>query len=374
MARSELTERLLGGRMTRREFHRRMAAAGLGFAAVPLAAPRARAAAPELTVFEWSGYDVPEMHPAFVAKYGASPNFSLFSTEEEALQKLLAGFVVDLMHPCSYNIKRWRDAGVLKPIDVSRLSHYENVWERFRTIPETSFDGQAYFVPFDAGLSSILYRTDLVDPADVADPSWALLFNEKYKGRLSMYDTDTTLIEIATRIKGWYGEYLALPDDKLAEVKKVLVAQRDLMRFYWSDQTQLEQAMASGEVVAAYAWNGSYSNLKKQGLSVAYMVPKEGVLSWCCGMVRHAQAPGDDTATYDFLDAMLDPEAGKGLMAAGYFHSNRKTYDLIEPQVLADMGVADPETTFAALEIGPEPEEPHRTKYISLVNEVKSGT
>jgi len=42
------------------------------------------------------------------------------------------------------------------------------------------------------GLSSVLYRTDLVDAADVADPSWGLLFNEKYKGKLSMYDTDTT--------------------------------------------------------------------------------------------------------------------------------------------------------------------------------------
>jgi hypothetical protein len=43
---------------------------------------------------------------------------------------------------------------------VSRLPEYENIWERFRTIPETSFDGKVYFMPSDAGLSSVLYRTD----------------------------------------------------------------------------------------------------------------------------------------------------------------------------------------------------------------------
>ncbi len=372
---SEIIQRLKGGRAGRRDLMRVLAGAGLALASVPIMARRAAAAAPELTVMEWAGYDVPEIHPGYINKYGAGPTFSIFATEEEALQKMLGGFVADLMHPCSYNIKRWKDAGILQPIDVSRVPRYADIWERFRAIPETSFDGKPYLVPFDAGLSSVIYRTDLVDAADVADPSWGLLFNEKYKGRLSMYDTDTTFIEIAARISGMYADYLHLSDEQLGTIKEMLAKQKELMKFYWSDQAQLEQAVASGEIVAAYAWNGSVTNLKKQGVPVEYMVPKEGILGWCCGMVRHAEAPGDEQAAYDLIDAMLDPEVGKYfVLEQGYYHANSKTYDLIGPEKLAEVGLSDPAATFGALNIEPEPEEPYRSKYIALVNEVKAGT
>ena len=364
---------LRSGKMSRRDLNRALAAVGLSFAAMPLTARGSRAAG-NLTFFTWAGYDVPEAAPQYGAKYGGTPDFSIFASEEEALQKMLAGYSPDLMHPCSYNITRWKDAGILQPIDVSRLPEYANIWERFRTIPETSFDGKVYFVPWDAGLSSVLYRTDKVDPADIADPSWSLLFNEKYKGKLSMYDTDTTFIEIAARVRGWYKDYLHLNDEQLAEIKGMLAKQRELMKFYWSDNTQLEQAIAAGEIVAAYAWSGSYAALRKQGIPVDYMVPKEGILGYSCGLVLNAKAPGDEQAAYDFLNALLDPESGKWLIEqSGYFHSNRRTYKIVDPKILSDMGASDPEATFAALTLDPEPDEPYRSKYIELVNNVKAG-
>ena len=51
----------------------------------------------------------------------------------------------------------------LPSIDVSRLSHWPDVWESFKAIPETSFDGQTFFMPWDTGNVSIVYRADLVD-------------------------------------------------------------------------------------------------------------------------------------------------------------------------------------------------------------------
>jgi len=365
---------LRAGKLSRRDLNRALASFGFGLAALPLVSKPAAAAA-NLNVFTWGGYDVPEAVPQYVAKYGGPPNFSLFSTEEEALQKMVAGFDVDLAHPCHYNIKRWKDAGILQPFDVTRIPEYENIWERFRTIPQTSFDGQVYFIPWDAGTSSVAYRTDLVDPADVADPSWGLLFNEKYKGKLSMYDTDTTLIEIAARVLGIYGDYLHLSDEQLeTKIKPMLVKQRELMKFYWAENTQIEQAMAAGELVAAYCWSGSYATMKGQGVPVGYMVPKEGILGYACGLVRHAKAPGDEAAAYDFVNALLDPESGKWLIeSAGYFHSNRRTYKIVDPTLLSNMGASDPEATFSSLAIEPEPEEPYRSKYIEFVTNVKAG-
>jgi len=359
---------------SRRDFNRLLGSAGLAMAALPIVARPARTAG-NLTVFTWSGYDIAELCPKYVAKYGDVPDYAIFASEEEALQKMAGGYNVDLAHPCHYNIKRWKDGGVIQPFDTARIPEYGNIWERFRTIPATSFDGQVYFIPWDAGTSSVVYRTDLVDPADVADPSWALLFNEKYKGRLSMYDTDTTFIEIAARISGMYEDYQHLTDEQLAKLKPLLVKQKTLMPYFWSDQTQVENGIASGELVAAYAWSGSYATLKSQGVAVNYMTPKEGILGYSCGLVRGAKPPGSEEAAYDFINALLDPEVGKYLIEAqGYYHSNSKTYDLIDKEKLANLGLADPAATFGALTLDPEPEEPYRSKYIQFITEIKAGS
>lgn len=372
MNRNELLDRLAGGRLSRRDFGRALAAAGVAVAALPVIGRPARAEA-DLTVFGWSGYEVPELYPSFMEKYGQAPNYPLFGAEEEALQKLRGGFEADVVHPCSYNVKRWKDAGVIRPIDVTRLSNYPDIWDGFKTIPDTVYGEDVYFVPFDCGNASIVYRTDLVDAADAT--SWDLLFNEKYAGKLSMYDTDTTIIEIAARILG-YDNYTTLSDEQLATIKPMISKQRDLLRFYWSDYTQIEQAIAAGEVVAAYAWNGSVKTLREQGVEVAYMNPKEGMLTWVCGLCLSASPPGDEQAAYDFIDAMISPEAGQFLLSGpdmGYGHSNRKAYELVDPKLLEDLGWTDPEAVFARPDVSNEADEPYRSKYIALVDQVKAG-
>ena len=63
-----------------------------------------QAADKSLTVFDWSGYETPDFHPAYVEKHADSPKFTYFGDEEEALQKLKAGFRADVAHPCSQSI------------------------------------------------------------------------------------------------------------------------------------------------------------------------------------------------------------------------------------------------------------------------------
>ena len=59
--------------------------------------------------------------------------------------------------------------------------------------------------PLGLGLSqSILYRKDKVDPADA--PSWELFWNEKYKGKISMWDGGSTPVEIAGLLIGPAGQ------------------------------------------------------------------------------------------------------------------------------------------------------------------------
>src|SRR3546814_6965581 len=72
-----------------------------GVALLALTAAPAVAADPDLTVFDWAGYEDPAFHQDYLEKHSDSPSFAYFGDEEEAFQKLRAGFRADLGHPCS---------------------------------------------------------------------------------------------------------------------------------------------------------------------------------------------------------------------------------------------------------------------------------
>jgi len=334
MEKTELRGRLSDGTLSRRQLNRLLGAAGIAVVTVPLTPQRAWAD-DQVTYFTWSGYDVPDFFPGYVKKYGTNPNLPVFSDEEEAFQKLRAGFFADVAHPCSGRIKRWRDAGVVQSIDTSRLSNWGDVFAVLKTVNGAGDDGKQWFIPIDWGNTSVLYRADLVQPKE---ESWTLLWDERYKGRLSIGEDITDTAIICGLLAGVQDPY-AMTDADIAKVKELLIKQKPLLRFYWSDTTVLEQAMATGEVVAASAWNSSIATLRKQGIDVKYMNPKEGRLTWCCGLVLTAEAKETDKA-YDLIDAMLSPEAGVWLINYGYGHSNRKAFEQVSEEVLAERGLA----------------------------------
>ena len=371
---SKTIDRLASGRhVSRRELNAAMASLGLATVAMPLIGGKARAAGDVVEYFTWSGYEVPELHPSYQTKYGDDHvSASFFGGEEEALSKLRTGYHADVAHPCSYSVRRWVDAGVAAPIDTSRLSNWPDVFPQIQNLEDTMFDGQHYFVPFDWGSSSVLYRTDLVDPEYVKDETWAIFLDDRYAGRLTMYDTDV-IITIAAMIRGW-DNLATLSDEQLAEIRPDLVKMNANMRFYWTDATQVTQALASGEIVAGYAWNGMMGELLDQGVPIGYMNPKEGQITWVCGLTRDPRGEADEQMVYDFIDAMISPEAGVfQIEVYNYGHSNKKAFADVSEETLQRMGMSDVDAVFnSGLFIPSSPAE-YEEKYLQLADEVKAG-
>jgi len=339
MEKNELLDRIADGRMTRRDLHKALASVGLMAVAMPLV-PRAARAEDQATYYTWSGYDVPEFMPGYVEKYGTTPNLPIFAEEEEAFTKLRAGYQVDVSHPCSGRIRRWRDAGILQPIDTSRLSNFGDMFPTLQSINGADEGGQ-WFVGVDWGNTSVVYRTDLVD---IQEDSWTILWDERYAGKLSMGEDVTDTAIIAALVAGVADPY-NMTDEDLAKIKDLLAKQKPLLRFYWSDNTTMEQALATGELVASSAWNSSVLTLRNQGLPVKFMSPKEGILTWCCGLVLMKDAPQVDKA-HDLIDAMISPQAGQWLITQqGYGHSNSKSFDLVDDATLASLGLPRDPTT-----------------------------
>jgi spermidine/putrescine transport system substrate-binding protein len=330
-------ERLTDRKMDRRVFGKVLAAAGLAMVTIPLL-PRRAAAADEVIYYTWSDYNTSDLFPAYVEKHGAPPETPVFGDNEEALQKLRGGFIADVTHPCSTMTRRWREAGMLAPIDTAKLSNWGDLFEPLKTLPTTVADSQQWFIPFDWGQTSITYRTDLVD-LQGQDESWGLLWDERYKGKLGTM----AAAEDAWWCAAIYAGVDVLKEVTQADIDKVrplLEKQRPLLRFYSSDSTQVEQALASGEVVAAMTWNQSPLGLTKQGVKVKFANPKEGALTWCCGLVLLKKAPHPDKAL-DLIDAMIDPRAGKYLIEEfGYGHSNPKSFEGIDEADLVARGLS----------------------------------
>lgn len=356
---------LRSGGMTRRQMLAGLASVGV--VALPLKPARAQGV--NLSVLSWAGYEDPSLHPAFAKKYGASPSFTFMGELEEGLQKLRGGFAPDVAHPCVSSVERWKDAGVLKPLDTGKIAQWNDIFPEFQKLDGVQIGADTYNMPWDWGNESVLYRHDKIQPAD---NSIAFLLDERLKGQISMFDSVESVSAIAGTLSGAKQPW-AMTDAEIAKAVPIMRKLNANVRFYWTDATQLTQAMASGEILAAWAWNAAVVELKKQNVPVTYMHPKEGLFTWVCGLSLVKNGKGNETQAYDFLNAMLDPESGKTLVDWGYGHSNRKTFEIVPKQQLAAMGIPDPielmKTSYVYRPIPPATKE----KLIKIFDTIKAG-
>ena len=337
MEKNEFIDKLAEGKMTRRQVTRALASFGIITAAFPLLPTRGQAAAEDQpTVFVWGGYEEEGFHAEYDSKYGEPPNFAAFGDEEEAFAKMRAGFNPDVVMACSYKVGIWRDAGIISPIDTSRLSHWDEIIPSLKNIDGVVVDGERWWVCQDWAQTSITYRTDLVD---IEEESWGLLWDKRYAGRLAMIDSLIDGVMVAAIYGGAKDPFNMTPDE-VAMTKKLLQEQLPLLRFYGDASTITQQALASGEVVAAATWNDSALLLSDQGLPVRFMQPKEGVMTWTCGLcLMSGGDPAKLDQAYDVIDAYLSPETGKyEIENWGFAHANAKAFDLVSEEDLVARG------------------------------------
>ena len=339
--------------LTRREFSRTLAAAGLSLAALPVPRGTARAAGAP-TYFTWRGYDTPALFPEYIETHEENPAFTTFRDPEEAFRAVRAGFEVALVHPCYEAVPRWRDADLIQPIDTTRLPFWGGVMPKLKDLPGTRFLGRQWFVPVDWGQTSFTYRTDLVALPEEGE-TWGLLWDERYRGRIAVSDHLQDAWWCAAIHAGLDLERIG--DADLPTVRSLLVEQRPLLRAYASDPAVLEQGLASGEIVAAMTWNESAVRLRAQGLPVKFANPAEGALTWCCGVVLRKNTPDLDKA-HDLINALLDPRAGAHLIDAfGYGHANINAFDRVDKARLTRLGLSEKphEVVRDAVFVGPQP-------------------
>ena len=303
----------------------------------PTAVPTAASTGP-LVVLEWSGYELPEFWGPFAEKHpDVSVEYSFFAEDAEAFAKLQSGFEADVIHPCSGWPKVYVDNGLLQPIDTSRLSNWPGVRQSLAEAGQVG--GQQYLIPWDWGYESILVRTDKV--SEIPD-SWADLWDPQYAGHVTIFDAGETAQVVAALALG-FDPWNTTPEQQ-AEIKQKLIDLRPNLLNYWSDFTELNQLVASGDVwVASNAWNDAYVSARDEGVPVEYITPAEGRLGWVCGFAISSKTKNLDLA-YDYIDAALAPESMAYLSNEyGYGASNAEALPLTDPEFVTTFALDRPE-------------------------------
>ncbi|WP_225309174.1 ABC transporter substrate-binding protein [Hypericibacter adhaerens] len=325
--------------MAKRIGRRGMLTGAAALLAASIMAP-ALQAADGLTVFDWAGYDDPNFHQAYTARYSTPPSFTFFADDDEGFQKARAGFKADLAHPCLTTAAKWREAGLIQPIDTARIAAWNDIIPALKELPGVVQDGKVWMVPFDWGNALLIVRTDQVPEAD---RTLDIFTNPRYKGRIAVSGSVDDAYALAMLALGMQ-KFEDLNDPaKFQQASDYLAKVRDNQKFYWTDPTQLDQSIASGEIVAAWAWNQSVTAGQGNGVPVeAVTGPKAGASTWVCGYVDMVDGPGSKDLAYDYLNALLDPSAGKYILEAwGYGHSNGKSFAVADKAAVARFGYDD---------------------------------
>ena len=231
----------------------------------------------------------------FEALTGIKVEYTTFDSNESLFAKLKSGSAsYDVIIPSDYMVARLAEAGMLHKLNYENIPNFSKYVDDSFKNPE--YDKQnEYSVPYMWGTVGLIYNTKYVDEADVAEQSWSLLWNEKYAGKILMFDNSRDAFAIACKKLGY--SMNTTNTEELSEAAAELAKQREVVQAYVMDQIFDKMVEENAWIAPYYA--GDYLSMHEDNENLAFYIPKEG--------------------TNLFTDAMCIPTTSKNKEAAEMF-------------------------------------------------------
>jgi spermidine/putrescine transport system substrate-binding protein len=157
-----------------------------------------------------------------------------------------------------------------------------------------------------------------------------------------------------------------LSDEEVEQVKEYLLDHRDQFRAFAESDASMVNLFKSGEVQLADGGRGTTQTMIEDGVPVQWIAPKEGSLSWVCGLAITSKAQNIDAA-YKLINYYASPEAQAISGDMGFVAMNPKALPLVSP---AFRKTADPRNLKNAI---PETEPENADAYDRAWQEVQAG-
>ena len=294
----------------------------------------------DLTILEWSGYQQAKYHLEYNAKYGGQPAVSLFAEEKDAMQRMRNGYQVDLIHLCVNSLNEARDAGLIKPLDISRIPRWSDISPSLLEIEDVQVDGEYWLAPWEWGFSTVAYNPEAFE---IENATYDIFVDPRFKGKTAL-TSSLSVNHIIAGVIGRWTDPLDPTDAEMDMAPEIFTKMLENARFIWSDGTQLEQAWVAGDVGISYVFGSATRRWKKTGIPVVIVPP---LMTWMCGLSLSANGAGSEQQAYDYINAMLAPASGVALFDQyNYGHANAKTVDLLDPEQIEGLGIDDPANFF----------------------------
>jgi putative spermidine/putrescine transport system substrate-binding protein/spermidine/putrescine transport system substrate-binding protein len=283
------------------------------------AAGGADAPAGELSFLGWEGYADESFVKDFEAETGCKVTATYVGSNDDFAPKLASGGgVYDIVSVSADTTGVLVAAGLGEPRDMSRIEHWDEIYELFRNAKGINQDGKVYGVPLTWGSIPLMYRTDKI----TEEPdSYAALWDDRYKGKIALWDDKSAIFNTA-RLLGYDNVY-SLTDEQLEAVKAKLIEEKPLLRKYWSTAGELINLYASGEVWISNTWGGyQVAELQKQGIPVKEFLPKEKADGWADNWMIVKGSPNADCA-YQYINFTTSARGQCGISSVtGYSAAN----------------------------------------------------
>ena len=237
----------------------------------------------------------------------ANPDLELkvatFDSNKSAAAKLAGGFEADVVEVCTDEMAPLLARGLIRPLDPRGVKEFDKL--AFSDKAEVRNDaGEVLFVPASAGPHGLIVDTEAV-PEGV--DSYADLFDPAHAGNVALEATPLTAIAITAMALGTE-DPTALTDEEIEAAKQHLLENRDNFRAFAESDSSMVNLFKSGEVVLADGGRGTTQAMVDDGLPVEWVAPKEGALSWVCGLAITSTAQ-NIPAAYKLINYYASPEA-----------------------------------------------------------------
>ena len=314
-----------------------------------------------LNIYNWSDYIAPDTVSRFEKETGIKVNYDVYDSNDTLEAKLLAGHSgYDLVVPsASPYLARQILAGVYQKIDKSKLKNYANLDPQILAAAAHADPGNQYGVPYLWGTTGIGYNRAMIKSALGAGApvdSDHLIFDPAVAKKLascgiSLLDTAQEIFPAALAYLG--RNPLSRDPADLARAAAVVTAIRPYVRKFHS--SQYINDLANGDLCVAYGYSGDVVQARnrareaKNGIDIAYTIPKEGAMMWIDMLAIPKDAPHPDAALR-FIDYVLRPETIAAISnAVAYANPNRAATPLVDPSLRDDSNVYPPQSVRARL-------------------------
>ena len=258
-----------------------------------------------INVFNWGEYIDEDLLRDFEDETGIKVNYTTVATCEEMYAKMKAGGVsYDVVVPSDYMVARMAEEDMIQEIDWDNVPNAQYIDEDFRN-PEYDPEGK-FSAPYQWGTVAIIYNKDMVDESDLT--GWEILWNEKYKDNILMFDNSRDAIGIALKELGY--SYNTTDEAQIREAADLLKKQKPLVQAYVMDQ--IFDKMENGEAaIATYYVGDYYLMLNELGedsdIDLGLYKPEEGSNLYVDAMCIPKDAQNKEGAE-KFINFLLKPE------------------------------------------------------------------